>query len=419
MSSDESGVLVWVQAHDCAATISAALESIVWLVQRDLHLVMVDDGSSDTTAALAAPLLEQYFDGCHVVHRHARRQGLVPSLHAHLDAAPAAAIVVLLDGSEQFLTATLLQEVARRHHDGANFTWTTLQGFDGQDHRQVVSVSRAALATRLGALAPADRPDRIAALFELQTFTSATRLPGSVMRRTGPAARPTPPAHAAPAAAPLQNSIDRARAQWTQAAMETLYDQCPSLAELDRIDAPSPATRAVRWQWWRWLARGPACPRVLEIGTGPFAATLHALVASLGGTTVSVGADRDSAASLQSNLDTLGLTGSMVFHASLVEAEFEELAGEFPDIGSLPDELAGFDLAVISADAGPLVGETRLALPMLVPRLRSTGFRLCLWSPAAQQPLHSALSMWNRIAPDLTFSSHPVPNAGIVIGSGA
>lgn len=228
----------------------------------------------------------------------------------------------------------------------------------------------------------------------------------------GPAGAPGDRAAAAPA-------IDPDAQAWRQAACTTLAAQCPALAMLALDGQLPPPDVTLAWRWWQWLRDAGAAPRLLEIGAGPLAPLLHALVHGLGGRVTSVCADPAEAARLAQVLRSAGLDAD-VRTVPLADAEFGGVRARFPDLRALDDEVQGFGAAVVGTAASPDGARAGLlALPMLAPRLRPDGFRLCLWSPEDPAPLREAHSLWERAVPELGYAPQALGGGGLVVQAAA
>ena len=56
-----------------------------------------------------------------------------------------------------------------------------------------------------------------------------------------------------------------------------------------------------------------------------------------------------------------------------------------------------------------------LSLPMVLPRLKEEGFKLCLWSPKSPQPLQQALQAWRAAAPELGYSENALSGRALIV----
>jgi glycosyltransferase involved in cell wall biosynthesis/GT2 family glycosyltransferase len=101
-------VSVVIAAHDAAATLGAAVGSVLRQTVRELEVVVVDDGSSDDTPEL----LSRVTDPRLLVVRNDRRQGLAASLNRGLDTARAR-WVARLDADDVALPERLETQLAR------------------------------------------------------------------------------------------------------------------------------------------------------------------------------------------------------------------------------------------------------------------------------------------------------------------
>ena len=206
---------------------------------------------------------------------------------------------------------------------------------------------------------------------------------------------------------------------WSQAAAATLAQRCPALVDLmmDRRDPALPVADA--WRLWRWLQATGRPPAVLELGAGPLAAPVQAMVQALGGRFVSASGEPARAQSLQARLADAGMTAE-VCHAPWVEASLGGHTGHVPDLSALPSDARGFDVLLVSAahlSAEPV--DTMLALPLAVDRLDPAGFRVCVWAPD-DPALRSGLArVWGELAPALKFSDQAFGGQALCVQPGA
>jgi SAM-dependent methyltransferase len=202
---------------------------------------------------------------------------------------------------------------------------------------------------------------------------------------------------------------------WTLTVAAALQARCPALLDLAMDGRFEPPDARLLWQWWQWLQRGPARPRVLEIGAGAMAAPLHAVVHALGGHIITACTERARALALYARLQAVGIDAD-VLHVPLVDAGFEQVEGRFANVEVIPDEAGPFDLVLVCADGLADTGsDARLALPMIASRLNPGGFRVCLWSPGDARPLAAATALWRSVAPDLEFSEGAFGGAALVV----
>lgn len=503
MTDTRPRALIFMTGRNCAAYVTAALESLAWQTHGALHVLFVDDGSDDDTGEIARQVLAQHFDGRHTLVRNGERWGKARNAHVHLRAAlHEGDFVAVLDADDQLIRATAVAELASEYAAGFDVVWTTyetdtgLVGGNGpldplraprgqgwrsshffsfradllravtEDYFQDERGDWLQAACDLAIAYPVLDQTRRWRYLPLRSYRYTASNPAShhnqdpqsrgfnsraqqraaeivlakpalpcrrwlladhgaadhalALALQRAAALPaTPAAAVAPAPAPAPAATDA----WTQTAAATLTARCPALLNLvlDGQDAAPDA--ALLWRWWQWLQRGGGAsararaPQVLEIGAGPLTAPLHALVHGLGGRITSVCADRDAALALYARLHSAGLDAE-VLHAPLAEAEFDGVQARFPDLATLPDDAAGYDVAIVGSGCSPDGARAALlALPMLAPRLSGDGFRVCLWSPDDPAPLRDAQASWERAAPELVYSAQALAGAGLVVHS--
>ena len=193
---------------------------------------------------------------------------------------------------------------------------------------------------------------------------------------------------------------------WSQAAAATLAQRCPELLTLMMDGNPDTLSIGDAWRWWSWLQSAGRPPAVLEIGAGPLAAPVRAMVHALGGRFLSACTDRERAVALWARLDTAGLDTD-VLHVPLADAAIDGHAGQVADLSVLPDEATGFDVLLTSV-AAPNASATApiLALPMAVGRLAPEGFRVCVWAPDAAPQRKEVVAAWTTLVPELQFTDN-------------
>ena len=217
-----------------------------------------------------------------------------------------------------------------------------------------------------------------------------------------PAARA--PAPAAPEA--LVQAELRADDVWSQLAAATLAQRCPALLELMMDGQAAPLALREAWRWWNWLQASGRAPAVLEIGAGPLAAPLKAMVHALGGRFLSACADRERAVALRARLESAGLAADVI-HVPVADAAIDGHQGRIADLSVLPVDATGFDILLTSVSApGTLPTESILVLPMAVDRLDPQGFRVCLWAPDEPALRKDVASAWSALVPELQFTDN-------------
>ncbi|CAN5716393.1 hypothetical protein BH11PSE8_BH11PSE8_30750 [soil metagenome] len=497
--------LVFMNGRNCARYVTAALESLVRQTHPAIHILFVDDCSTDETAQVAQQFLQDYFHGRHTLVRNPANWGKGRNAHVHLRANLGQGdFVAMMDADDQLISATILADMAAQYRAGFDVVWSNYETDQGQPgHNTALDPFQSPRAqgwktshffTFRSELFPAigedyfkdengdwlpAANDRAIAYPVLDQTRRYHFMPVKAYRYTAtnpeshhnqdplsvglssrrqmrfadtvdakpplPCTRwlfgehgaadqtvnhlfqqlltakpavaqqappvPVKPTHAQPA------DVQADSGTWATAAASALHERCPGLLDLamDGL-APLPPVGQL-WSWWQWLQRGPAQPKVLEIGAGKLSAALHAMVRGLGGSITSVSGDTDRAGHLYARLRGVGIEAE-VTPLPLADAEFEGTVGRFPDISLLDDSVSNFDLVVVCAETcGLEPSDAILSLPMLVPRLKPEGFRVCVWSPANPRPLRDALAAWRRAAPDLNYAEHELGGLGIVVQS--
>lgn len=99
---------VVMPVHDGAETLGAAIASILWQSERDLRLLVVDDGSGPAARAV---MHRHAAEDARIVVIPARRRGIVEALNTGLDHA-AAPLVARMDGDDIALPTRLAAQRA-------------------------------------------------------------------------------------------------------------------------------------------------------------------------------------------------------------------------------------------------------------------------------------------------------------------
>lgn len=502
MSTPAPRALIFMNGRNCERFVSAAIESLVWQTHPAVHVLFVDDCSTDATAEIARQMLADHFRGRHTLVRNPEPWGKARNAHVHLRAALAHGdFVAVLDADDQLIVASILADLSAQYAAGFDVVWTNFEtdrggiGNNGpldpfrpprgqgwktshffsfraelfepipEDYFQDETGQWLPAACDFAIAFPVLDQTRRYHHLPVRAYRYTVTNPASHHNQDPQAAglnsrrqmrcaqvvlnKPALPCrrwlfgpHAAAdhavfqlhqrlaaenaalvqqmlaletarAAAPVATPADDA---WAQQAVSVLHQCCPALLALAMDDPGPPPSPALLWRWWQWLQRGPAAPRVLEIGAGTLAPALHALVRGLGGRITTVCGDHDRALALYARLGHAGIDEPEVLHTPLIDAAFDDVEAQFPNLAALPDDASAFDLAIVSAAAcGTVPRDALLALPMLVPRLNPQGFRLCLWSPEDAQPMRDAASLWRSAAPDLVFSENALAGAALVV----
>jgi hypothetical protein len=120
--------LIYMTGRDCERYVRAAIESLAWQTHPAIHVLFVDDCSSDGTGTLARALLAEHFAGRHTFVRNPESWGKARNAHVHLRAAlPHGEFVAILDADDQLVRATVLAEMAAHYAAGHDVVWTNFE----------------------------------------------------------------------------------------------------------------------------------------------------------------------------------------------------------------------------------------------------------------------------------------------------
>jgi len=137
MPASTTRALILMNARNCVKYLGAAIESLTWQTHPHVHVLFVDDCSSDGTAELAQKLLDEYFTGRHTVIRNTTQWGKARNAHVHLRAnLDKGDFVAVLDADDQLIRADVVAEMAAQYEAGYDVVWTnyvTDQGGTGNN----------------------------------------------------------------------------------------------------------------------------------------------------------------------------------------------------------------------------------------------------------------------------------------------
>lgn len=485
--------LVYMSGRNCARYVSAAIDSLMWQTHPHVHVLFVDDASTDGTADLAQRALDAHFQGRHTLVRNTQCWGKARNAHVHLRAALAQGdFVAIVDADDQLARADALALLATEYDSGHDVVWTRYETDSGgvgntgpldpfkpprgqgwktshlfsfraellaqvpesyfrddqgewfraacdfaiaypvldqtrrYKHLPLVAYRYTASnpashhnsdpqaqglnsrrqmesARQVLAKAPlpcrrwvfADHPAADEAFSALLARQAAQ--PAGLTLKPSALAAPAPPAKTKPPA-------DAAADGWLQAATQELAGRCPGLLQLAMDGLGTVPDVRTAWRWWHWLQKGPQPLRVLELGAGELAAPLHAMVQAQGGRMLSVCADRERAVALYARLSQAGIESDVV-HLADADVGFDTLNAQLPDLSALPEESAGFNLLVTSADTAAMRGDAGLlTLPLAASMVDGDGFRVVLWAPEDMALRQRAQELWCDLVPQLSFA---------------
>ena len=202
---------------------------------------------------------------------------------------------------------------------------------------------------------------------------------------------------------------------WSQAAAATLAQRCPQLLALMMDGHADRLSIRDAWRWWTWLQACDRPPTVLEVGAGPLAAPVRAMVQALGGRFLSACSDRERSVALWARLQAAGLAADVI-HVPLADAAIDGYQGRIADLSALPPDATGFDVLLTSiATAGAAPTDSILALPMAVDRLDPSGFRVCLWAPEEAALRKEVVSAWSTLAPALQITENAFAGQAVCV----
>jgi len=154
---------------------------------------------------------------------------------------------------------------------------------------------------------------------------------------------------------------------------------------------------------------------VLEVGAGPLAAPVQAMVQALGGRFLSACSDRERSVALWARLNAAGLAADVI-HVPLADAAIDGYEGRVADLSALPSDATGFDILLTSMSEGSAaLTDSVLTLPMAVERLDPKGFRVCVWAPDDTARRKDVVSAWSALAPELQFTENAFAGRAVCV----
>ncbi|MDL2407920.1 glycosyltransferase family A protein [Rhizobium calliandrae] len=123
--ANRAKALIFMTARDCEMYVRQSLASLSRQTHDDLHVLFVDDCSEDDTGIIAAALLNDLFLNRHTFIRNDARWGKSRNVWEHLrPRTNMAEFIVILDGDDQVIIPTIIEQMSRCYADGQDVVWT-------------------------------------------------------------------------------------------------------------------------------------------------------------------------------------------------------------------------------------------------------------------------------------------------------
>jgi predicted O-methyltransferase YrrM len=117
--------LVYMSGRNCSPYLAAAIESVARQSHQHVHLLFVDDASTDDTGAQALAALQSLMPGRFTFRRNVAPLGKAGNAATHLrDIAPTATFIAVLDADDQLADDCILATLAQRYTLGFDVVWT-------------------------------------------------------------------------------------------------------------------------------------------------------------------------------------------------------------------------------------------------------------------------------------------------------
>jgi glycosyltransferase involved in cell wall biosynthesis len=119
-----ASVTLFMSGRNCARYLERSIGSAARQSHRDLHVLFVDDASTDETQAVATRLLANAFPGRHSFVRNPEPYGKARNAFEHLRKAPASTFVAVLDADDELIDDAVLGEMSAAYDEGVDVVWT-------------------------------------------------------------------------------------------------------------------------------------------------------------------------------------------------------------------------------------------------------------------------------------------------------
>ena len=117
--------LIYMTGRDCSAYLAAAIESVARQTHPHVHLLFVDDASTDDTGAHALAVLESTMPGRFTFRQNSAPLGKAGNAATHLrEIASSATFVAVVDADDQLADGSILATLAGRYALGFDVVWT-------------------------------------------------------------------------------------------------------------------------------------------------------------------------------------------------------------------------------------------------------------------------------------------------------
>jgi hypothetical protein len=114
-----------MSGRNCERYVPAAIDSLMWQTHPAVHVLFVDDASTDATADLAQAALDAHFPGRHTMVRNLESWGKARNAHVHLRAVLSKGdFVAIVDADDQLARADALALLATEYESGHDVVWT-------------------------------------------------------------------------------------------------------------------------------------------------------------------------------------------------------------------------------------------------------------------------------------------------------
>ncbi|CAN5149744.1 hypothetical protein BH10PSE17_BH10PSE17_11740 [soil metagenome] len=125
--------LVFMTGRNCQQYVARAIASVARQTLAGIHVLFVDDVSSDGTEQVARTELESRFPGRHTLLSNQTQWGKARNAHVHLRSAlHHGDFVAVLDADDELIIDDVLEQMSHAYATGSDVVWTNFEIDDGR-----------------------------------------------------------------------------------------------------------------------------------------------------------------------------------------------------------------------------------------------------------------------------------------------
>lgn len=460
-------------ARDCEMYAAASIESLARQTYGSIHVLYVDDCSSDATGTIARNSLEALFPGRHTYIRNETRFGKARNAWEHLR--PRAAnfeFIAVLDGDDRLINPEIISWMSRRYGAGKDVVWTnyvtdtggvggngpldptshprnqgwktshffsfraSLLGNVPENYYQDSNGKWLPAACDLAIAFPIlDQTRRYEFIQDNAYLYIATnpyshhnldpqsrglnsRIQQSCVKEviTKP---PLPLIHslATPVAPAVPQQSLPSDDMWGRQALNLLVSAAPTLLNAHSVVSGDKLSAMQIWSLYQYASRHEG-GKILHLGNPSSAIYLAALIPILKETQlICVSSSEDESDQLEAMLAASGLAQSAhCFATGLSKVNIQDKSGYFPDLQALGDDHR-FSMILVDERGMEHLKLPQVAFPCSAALLSPVGFTLCLLTTDHSSDQEIA-RYWQERTTGVKFCLNAIGGSGIVIIGG-